>query len=375
MKLAVIGRGLVGAAAARHLAKAGHEVVLIGPGEPADFARHDGVFGSHYDEGRITRSLDASPFWSAVNRAAIARYPEIAAESGVDFYREVGALHMGEATRPEIAAIGQVASQAGIPCEDLGDAALAARFPYLAIAPGMRGYFETRDAGYISPRRLVRAQVIAAGRAGAQMIDATALGLSESAGGVTIRTGAGGIEADRVLVAAGGHTQSLLGRSLGLSVHARTVALFRLAAAEVARLAGMPSIRCFGPDGEDPYILPPIPYPDGHHWLKLGGDPVDIRLESDREIRDWFRAGGSEAVGDVLEDQIRRRLPGLSFEARRVAPCMTTFSASGLPCIGPVSDRIAVATGCCGSGAKCSDELGRLAARALFGEVRPELAP
>ena len=36
------------------------EVVLIGPDEPAEFASHHGVFGSHYDEGRITRSLDGN---------------------------------------------------------------------------------------------------------------------------------------------------------------------------------------------------------------------------------------------------------------------------------------------------------------------------
>ena len=56
MRIAIIGRGLIGSAAARHLAEAGHEVVLIGPGEPANYASHPGVFGSHYDEGRITRT-------------------------------------------------------------------------------------------------------------------------------------------------------------------------------------------------------------------------------------------------------------------------------------------------------------------------------
>lgn len=75
----------------------------------------------------------------------------------------------------------------------------------------------------------------------------------------------------------------------------------RLARAEVQRLAGMPSMRCFGPKGADPYILPPILYPDGHVWLKLGGDPVDIPLESEGDIQDWFRSGGSIAVADGLE--------------------------------------------------------------------------
>jgi sarcosine oxidase len=60
-------------AAARHLCKRGHDVALIGLDEPADFARHGGIFGSHYDDGRITRILDTAPFWTAVNRAAISR--------------------------------------------------------------------------------------------------------------------------------------------------------------------------------------------------------------------------------------------------------------------------------------------------------------
>lgn len=374
MKLAVIGRGLIGSAAARHLCNLGHDVALIGPDEPADFSRHDGVFGSHFDEGRITRSLDSNPFWSAVNRASIARYGEIEAQSGVAFFHEVGSLHLGPGEDPDIAAIGRIAADTGIACETYDAAGLAGRFPYLAIAAGSKGYFEPRNAGYISPRRLVRAQTIAAERGGARLVNATVLGLSESTDGVAIRTTSGDVEAARVLVAAGGHTQSLLGQSLGFAVYARTVALFRLAAPEVRRLSGMPTIRCLGPGDETPYILPPILYPDGQTWLKLGGDPADIRLESGAEIGDWFRSGGSVDVADALERQILKRIPGLAFEERRAVPCMTTFTRSGLPCIGPVSSRVFVASGGCGAGAKCSDELGRLGGMALLGEVRPELA-
>lgn len=54
----VIGRGLIGSAAARHLALNGAQVYLVGPGEPADHRTHTEVFGSHYDSGRIVRILD-----------------------------------------------------------------------------------------------------------------------------------------------------------------------------------------------------------------------------------------------------------------------------------------------------------------------------
>lgn len=375
IKLAVIGRGLIGSAAARHLSKMGHAVALIGPDEPADFSRHGGVFGSHYDEGRITRSFDPEPFWRQMNSAAISRYGEISAESGVEFYREVGALHVGDGQTTDVASVGKTCAEDGIRCEAYGDTGLAERFPFLRSTRGMQGYFEPRNAGYISPRRLVRAQTIAAERSGARIIDEPALGISESGSGVTIRTRSGSVEAERVLVAAGGHTQSLLGRSLGFTVYARTAALFRLGAAEVQRLAGMPSMRCLGPRGENPYILPPILYPDGQTWLKLGGDPVDLPLESEADIKDWFRSGGSIHVADGLQRQILERIRDLNFEERRVVPCMTTFGKTSLPCIGPLSERVAVAFGCYGKSAKCSDELGRLGGMALLGEVRPELAP
>lgn len=375
IRLAVIGRGLIGAAAARHLSKMGHDVALIGPDEPADFARHDGVFGSHYDEGRITRSYDPQAFWRQMNRAAIARYGEIAAESGVEFYREAGALHVGHRETTDVAWVGTVCAEDGINCEAYQDGGLAERFPFLKSTAGMLGYFEPRNAGYISPRRLVQAQTIAAERAGARIIREPALGISESGSGVTIRTRSSSVEADRVLVAAGGHTQSLLGRSFGFTVYGRTVALFRLDAAELQRLAGMPSMRCLGPKGDNPYILPPVPYPDGQSWLKLGGDPVDLKLESEADIKDWFRSGGSVDVADRLETQILDRIRDLTFEERRVVPCMTTFGDTGLPLIGPLSERVTVAFGCYGKSAKCSDELGRLGGMALLGEVRAELAP
>jgi sarcosine oxidase len=137
---------------------------------------------------------------------------------------------------------------------------------------------------------------------------------------VTIRTRSGSVEAERVLVAAGGQTQSLLGQSLGFTVYARTAALFRLSAAEVQRLAGMPSMRCFGPKGENPYILPPIPYPDGHTWLKLGGDPVDLPLESEADIKD----------GSNRADRFRLLM---GFRSRSLTVFATSTSKNAASCL------------------------------------------
>ena len=133
MKLAVIGAGLIGAAAARHLRCDGHDVTLIGPGEPEDRRRHHGVFASHYDEGRITRGLDPSPFWSRASRASIARYADIESGSGIRFYSPVGCMMAGPADSTQAADMVQIAARDGIPCERLGHDALRQRFPYFAF--------------------------------------------------------------------------------------------------------------------------------------------------------------------------------------------------------------------------------------------------
>jgi sarcosine oxidase len=367
MRIAVIGRGLVGAAAARHLARAGHDVVLIGPGEPVRIADHPGVFASHYDEGRITRSLDPDPFWSAVSRASIARYGEIEAQGGIAFYTERGVVMAGPEGSQAMERIGAVAARDGTDCDRLDDAGLATRFPDFRFEPGTMAWHEPRRAGFVSPRRLVAAQTRAAERAGAQVIAAEVRALDEHGRGVTIRHEAGRIEADRALVAAGAYSAALTGGAVPLAVMARTVAFFEVSGAEAARLGALPPLIYLHADGDGPYLLPPIRYPDGRWYLKMGGDRVDRTLGSPEEIGDWFRSGGDPEVARDLGHQVRARMPMLRIEATHHAACVTSFTPEDRARIAMISARIGVATGGCGRGAKCSDELGRLGAGTVLG--------
>jgi sarcosine oxidase len=372
--IAVVGAGMIGAAAARHLAQAGHQVVLIGPPEPQDKSRHDGVFASHYDEGRITRALDPWPFWSRVSRASIARYRQIEADSGVLFFHEVGTVLAGEETSPYITRLREVQKQDDIPCETLQDVALAARFPYFRFMDRTLALHEAQGAGYINPRALVRAQISIACKSGARILPDTVLGLEETADGVSIRTDQGRILANQVLVAAGGFANSVLPTPLPLTVFARTVVLLEVDANEAARLSAMPSLIWLEPDGNDPYLLPPIRYPDGRTYLKMGGDVVDVVLPDAAAIKDWFRSGGNPAVGQMLEAQVRARMPDLRIISRHVQPCVTTFTPQNIPALERLSPRVSVAVGGCGRAAKCSDELGRLGAELALGRTLPAWA-
>jgi sarcosine oxidase len=358
---AVIGRGLIGSAAARYLAIAGHQVTLIGPPEPADKVNHAGVFGSHYDEGRITRALDPDLYWSNVSAASIARYKDIEAQTGVSFFTECGAMIAGPQNGEFIQSVKRTQKDQGIVCDRFFGAVLAEAFPYFDFPDDFQALHEPKAAGYISPRNLVQAQTVAATSASAELVDAIALGLSETEAGIVVTTDKDEISADQVLVAAGGFTNMILPQPLPLNAYARTVAYFELNEDEVMRLSDMPSLVLNFADGRDPYILPPIRYPNGKTYIKIGGDQVDEILETVDDIKAWFKSGGSAEVGKYLRSLLINIIPNLRYETMHTEACMTTFTADERPIISRQSDRITVAVAGCGRGAKCSDELGRRA--------------
>jgi sarcosine oxidase len=371
-KSIVVGRGMMGAAAARYLALEGEGVAVIGPDEPKDWANHKGVFASHYDEARITRTIDSNPIWARLANRSIARYGQIAHESGVDFYDEVGCLIVGPKRGGHDPYVGQVeaaARQLGVSIEMLADAELKARFGYFDFGTDCEGVYEGRNAGYVNPRRLVEAQSILAERAGARVIRQTAVSVREEGGLAIVTTDDGAVySAEHVLIAAGGFSinESLLPRAIDLKVYGRTVAFFEIKDEDLATYAGMPSLIHQPDDPVDHiYLLPPVRYPDGKTYLKIGGDPDDLLMETEPEIRAWFRRGGRLTTRDHLHRIIRQLVPSLADAPISMAACVTSFTPDNYPAIGFASDRVAVLTGGCGAAAKSSDEIGRLGAELL----------
>lgn len=368
-KSIVVGRGMMGAAAARYLALQGEGVAVIGPDEPTDWNNHHGVFASHYDEARITRTIDPDPIWARLANRSIARYGEIAAESGIDFYSEVGCLIVGPKRGGQDPYVGQVevaARQLGVAVEMLSDAALKSRFRYFDFGSDCEGVYEEKNAGYVNPRRLVEAQSLLAEKAGARVIRRTAVSVREEGGLAIVTTDDGAVyTAERVLVAAGGFSinENLLPRPLDLKVYGRTVAFFEIPDEDLAAYAGMPSLIHQPDDPTDHiYLLPPVRYPDGKTYLKIGGDPDDLQLETEPEIRAWFRRGGRLTTRDHLRRIISDLVPTLADAPLSMAACVTSFTPENYPAIGFASDHIAVLTGGCGAAAKSSDEIGRLGA-------------
>ncbi len=369
----VIGGGLIGSAALRHLSEAGVRAGLMGPGEPEDWARHDGVFASHYDEGRITRSLDKDAVWGRLAQRSIARYRSIEAASGIRFYEPRGFLHLGPSPPSPAVRLARaevVGKQLGVRFERLDDAVLRRRFPYLHIPPGTAGLYQPDDAGCINPRALAQAQQAAARALGAVVIHDTALSTHRAGDLIEVRTRSGdAYRCRKLLVATGAFTNhfDLLDRPVALDVKAETVWLGRVSPAEAQRLRGMPSIWY---DFEDhpvfpyAYILPPIRYPDGHTYLKIGVDrDPDAEKTSLAEIIAFFQSGGHVGRGEELRALLQSIFPTLLLDQGLTKPCILSYTPQNYPMVDAVgASGVFVAVGGCGGSAKSSDEIGRMAA-------------
>jgi sarcosine oxidase len=263
----------------------------------------------------------------------------------------------------------RAATSLGVETAPLDEVGLKRQFPYFAFPSGSTGIFEAKGAGHISPRKLVRAQSLLAEKAGAAVIRDHVISIREEGGAAVVTTAGGEVyRAGKVLLAAGGFSisQNLLPQSVDMTVYGRTVALFEVAEEDAHRFAGMPSLILDAP-GIDIYLLPPIRYPDGRLYLKIGGDPDNLVLNNDRDMRAWFRTDGREVAREHFEGIVARIVPELEARSISSASCVVSYTKSRYPMIGyTASPHIAVLTGCSGTSAKSSDEIGRLGAELLL---------
>jgi glycine/D-amino acid oxidase-like deaminating enzyme len=363
----VVGRGMMGAAAARHLSRTGASVALIGRGEPTDWQNHDGVFSSHYDSGRITRTIDQDADWALLANRSIARYREIEAESGIAFYGETGCLLSGPAGSDFVNSVEAVAKRHGLDAPLLDRAELRARFPWFDLPETSAGVFEAKGAGYVDPRKLVAAQIVCFEKAGGVSILEDVVSVTDAGEWATVTLKSGEVvTGGRVLVATGGFSRApgLLPKVPALVVKARTVVLAQLSPEQVEAYAGMPSWIDESTQPSDHfYFLPPIVYPDGHSYLKIGGDPTEVEIEEEQAIREWFRGEGRPEAIVHLKQLLARSLPDLDPVRLISVPCVTTYTVHGYPYAGFVGgERVALLTGGNGAAAKSSDEIGRIGA-------------
>lgn len=370
---AVIGKGLFGAAAARYLSAMHGRVAIVGPDEPATSAATAAatVFASHYDEGRLTGLFGRGIVWSRLAHHALQGHPALEAASGIRFHAPVGRLRALHHPK-DPAFLEAVAAELDGRYERWTPAQLAQRHPYLRFPAACELLYEPPPAGHINPRALIRAQLAVAQQNGAQIVRevVTALALAPDAATIVLQSGAT-LQARKVLLATGAFTNALtlLPRRLDLRIKSETIILAEVSQVDAARLGAMPAVDydLSTPELDDIYLTPPLRYPDGRTYLKMGcNTAVDHWFDGLDAMQAWFRSGDSDRVRAAMTEALRSFMPDVTPQSVQTRRCIVTYTRHGHPYIGPVAgDRICVAVGGNGTGAHASDGVGYLAAHYL----------
>ncbi|XP_071499478.1 monomeric sarcosine oxidase-like [Diadema antillarum] len=378
--ICIVGAGMVGSAAAKWLSREpGIKVCLLGPQEPTPEewrSEKRNVFSSYYDEGRITRELDPNITWATLAQRSIQEYDNIERESGIQFYEEVGCLFIDEEARENIKSTIENAEEMNLDTyEHLSTDELRKKYPYMRIGDGWQGLLNFKNAGHISPRRLVAAQQKVAEAGGCDVVVDIAVTVTD---GESEGDGRGGdvvmiqcesgrkIQAKKALLCTGAFTNChrLLPGDKQVDFYPCQSLVLKLELTEedVKNLSAMPCILCTAP-GLESYILPPIQYPDGKYYLKLGGWSRGVQINDLAEIGAWFRSQGENHEGvDSLHQKIMSLIPGLNPVSMATACCVSSPTPTDHLFCDMITPRLGAAVCMVGRGAKSSDEIGRMAA-------------
>lgn len=204
-RIAVLGAGGVGSAAARFLAGEGHAVTVLEQFAPD----HDR--GSSYGTSRIIRKTYTDGLYTALMGEAYPLWDALEREAGEPLFRRTGGLFFGPTEHPELAAIRRALGENHVGYEELDPAACARRFPAFRLLPGESAVFEP-EAGFLRASACVRANLRLATAHGAQVRAGTrVVALEPRADRVDLVLEGGEVLGfDRVVVSAGPWTARLL---------------------------------------------------------------------------------------------------------------------------------------------------------------------
>jgi sarcosine oxidase len=232
----------------------------------------------------------------------------------------------------------------------------------IAELSGDETLLERGDAGYISPRHMLRAHRVLAERSGA-MFDDRAVGAVEPVRGRWVVRLLDGelVRADRVVITAGAGSRELV--DVELEVTGEVVIDAHLSSESGAALTGLPCIGRLSSDSiVEGYLTPPIRGAAG--WsIKFGAERPDaVTLPTAPDVADWMGGAAHEERLPAMSSALRELFPDLEFGPIRSRPCIYARTATGLPIIDELQPGLFVAAGGNGRMAKSADAVAALAA-------------
>jgi sarcosine oxidase len=359
LRIAVIGLGGTGAAAAWRLAREGSAVTAFEQ-FTAGHAR-----GSSHGPSRIIRRSYEDPIYTRLMGLAYPLWDELERDSGEALWIRCGALLVGPAEHQRMAATEQALVANGVPHDVLDAPEVMARWPAFALEAGEAGVFEP-GGGFLRSDDVVAATVRLAREAGARIVeDDRVLDVAPRGDGVLVRTERGSAEFDAAIVAAGAWIDRLVPALRG---HLRVTRqrVMHLAVEEHRERfdsACMPTwIDARGSD----YGFPADGRVEGVKVASHDAGPIVDPDAADQHV-------DLDCERDVIA-RIRRRLPDLSDRVLHAQACLYTWTEDEAFVLDrlPEAPQIIACTGCSGHGFKFTTLLGKLCADLALGRALPE---
>jgi sarcosine oxidase len=342
----------------------------------------------------------------------MAKMDQLTNESGVLFHSPAGSAivgsvplvsRVGEALRIALSVLQLEGKQQ---YDMLATDELRERLPSITVPDGYQGLWEHGPAGYVNPIDMIRANNVVLKKQGGILLKSAATSLHGDASGttVTVKTSSGDtVCASHVLIASGSFTDALLAvhhhkqsqvsskepllrvpDPFGYKVSKRTVLMAEVSPEQLPSFANMPSLKFELPSGRSPwstvgaksehdrieasavYVLPPIAYPDGKIYIKIGGGPndfLDARPCDDptgvnTELSAWMESEGSPVLAGELKRALATVLPGLTPLSYRTKPCFTACSSATPVLQATMTGRVAAVGTCHGKAAGPSLQIG-----------------
>lgn len=327
------------------------------------------VWSSHYDEGRLTHRSARTITLAHWADQALQQYHHIEALSGISFYTPCGTLNLS-ASSDGFSYTKQrylIESALNFRYVDYSAEQLAHTYPMLSRSLPYHGLYDAPPSGMIHPRRMVAAQLACAAHHGAIHHDDVVTRITPHHDFVTVETALGHeYKTQRVIVAAGAYSglSSLLPRSLDYTIKSEIVTLGEISSDTATFLSNMPTmmIDCQNNIIEDAYLTPPLRYPDGKRYIKLGSNSVDdVFFDSATALRQWILHGDTHRTHHAQIALLRSLFDQLDWISFRSLPCVITRTPHGLPFIERLHPRLTAVVGCNGSLAKSGYIVGTIA--------------
>ncbi|PJF36126.1 MAG: N-methyl-L-tryptophan oxidase [Candidatus Thermofonsia Clade 1 bacterium] len=351
----VVGLGVMGSAAAYHLAKAGQRVLAL-----EQFAL-DHRLGSSHGESRIIRYAYTHPLYVEMAYEAFALWRALEQASGKRLMVRTGGFDFGRPEAPTLQETRRTLEAAGIPFEWLNAAEAARRFPQFSLAADMVALYQ-HDAAYLAASACVLAQAELAHIHGAELLTETPVRRIEPLhDAVRVYTAERVYEAGKLILTGGpwmGKLLSALDLRLPLQPTREQIVFFE--PRDGAR---------FTPEHCPVFIFHSPTWFYGLPNVDGSGVKVGVHCNNEPCDPDQVKRTPDEAYIQRVRDWTRQYLPAAAGEVKEARVCLYTMTPDEHFIIDahPAYPQIIFGAGFSGHGFKFGNLVGRLLADMVLG--------